>query len=68
MNVNCHLLTCDGNIWPGLLFPPGGNKHGDVGVASVQEEVHGEPDSQTRENFLVPVAALLNGIQGKFMT
>lgn len=45
INANCHLLTCDGNIWPGLLFPPGGNKHGDVGVASVQEEVHGELDS-----------------------
>lgn len=53
---NSHLLTCDGDIWPGLLLPPQRNKHGDVSVATIQEEVHRELDSQTRENFLVPMA------------
>lgn len=54
--LTLRLLTRDWNVWPGLLLPPQRNKDGNVSVASLQEEVHSQLDSQTRENFLVPVA------------
>lgn len=50
------LLTRDWNVGPGLLLPPQRNKDGHVRVASLQEEVDSQLDSQARENFLVPVA------------
>lgn len=50
-------LTCNWDIWPGLLLSPRGNKHGDVHVSSVQEEVHCQLDSQAREHFFVPMAS-----------
>lgn len=50
------LLTRDWNVWPGLLLPPQRDKDGHVSVASLQEEVDSQLDSQARENFLVPVA------------
>lgn len=65
--MNSNFCTCDRDIWPGLLLPPRRDKHGDFSVASVQEEVHGQLDSQTRENFLVPVAEGRNGNQEKLM-
>lgn len=55
-NLTFRLLTRDWNVWPGLLLPPQRNKDGHVSVASLQEEVDSQLDSQTRENFLVPVA------------
>lgn len=60
---NSPLLTCDGDIRPGLLLPPQRNKHSDISVASIQEEVHSELDSQTREHFLVPMTEWMNGSQ-----
>lgn len=56
LQVPQNVLICDWNIWPGLLLPPQGNKHGDFSVASFQEEVDSQLDSKTRENFLVPMA------------
>lgn len=67
INVNRRLLTCDRNVWPGLLLPPGGNEHGDVSVTSAKEEVHSQLDSQTGEHFLVPVTESINGNQARFM-
>lgn len=55
-NIAFRLLTRDRNVWPGLLLPPQRNKDSNVSVASLQEEVDSQLDSQTRENFLVPMA------------
>lgn len=55
-NIVFRLLTRDRNVWPGLLLPPQGNKDGNVSVASLQEEVDSQLDSQTGEHFLVPMA------------
>lgn len=52
--------TCDGNVRPRLLLPPRGDKHGDISVASVQEVVDCQLDSQTGEDFLVSVAKSAN--------
>lgn len=54
LHIN-HRVTCDRNVWPGLLLPPGWNKDSNLSVATLQEEVHSELDSQTGENFLVPM-------------
>lgn len=57
--------TCDGNVRPRLLLPPRGDKHGDISVASVQEVVDCQLDSQTGEDFLVSVAKSANKWQKK---
>lgn len=51
-----HPPTCDWDIWPRLLLSPRGNKHSDIGVSSIQEEVDRQLDSQTREHLFVAVA------------
>ena len=50
--------TCNRGVRPRWLFPPGGDKHFDVGVSSVPEPVHGQLDSPAREDFFIPMATM----------